>query len=345
MNVTKLLLLLSVFVTATSWLSAAEPSDTTKVTVATQLPATKTVAIAKASGKADVPAIADSKAKSNESPNKPVDPKSLTLRTSDGVGLHCIYYQVPPNKEVVPVILLHGWTGPRGAGSARDFDDLAFELQSAGYAVIVPDLRGHGRSTVRKTRVGKQRVTRRQLNSSGIAAMVSQDVEAVKRFLIDEHNEGRLNVELLTVVGSEMGAVVAANWAAQDWSWPTIRHIKQGQDARALVLISPPPAFRSLSLTKAMSFAPLTRLPTMIAYGSKDAQAVRDIKRIQKQLAPHYRNVNAIQLSEVATSLRGTELLKPRLETIKSIRTFIDQNVTANRDRRPWRSRSTVGDS
>ena len=64
------------------------------------------------------------------------------LRTGDGLELALTYYPGTKGKQTIPVVLLHGWKQSR-----NDYKDLAPALQKLGYAVIVPDLRGHGEST------------------------------------------------------------------------------------------------------------------------------------------------------------------------------------------------------
>ena len=64
------------------------------------------------------------------------------LQTSDGLELTLTYYRGTKGKQTIPVVLLHGWKQSR-----NDYKDLAPALQAQGYAVIVPDLRGHGEST------------------------------------------------------------------------------------------------------------------------------------------------------------------------------------------------------
>ena len=47
-------------------------------------------------------------------------------------------------------------------------------------------------------------------------AMVTCDMEAVKKFLWERNNAGELNIDKLCVVGAEMGASVAVNFALAD---------------------------------------------------------------------------------------------------------------------------------
>ena len=59
----------------------------------------------------------------------------------DGTILSATYYRGAKGKDSVPVVLLHG----RG-GSRRDFDPIIPALLKEGMAVLVPDIRGHGKS-------------------------------------------------------------------------------------------------------------------------------------------------------------------------------------------------------
>ncbi len=278
---------------------------------------------------------------------KVVEADSLTLTTKDNVVLHFVYYPGAESKDTIPVILLHGWTGPRGAGSGRDFDSLASALQSAGHAVIVPDLRGHGGSTMRRRGGGTRRSFHRdRLGPRDFAAMVQFDVEAVKRFLMEKHNQGQLNIELLCVIGSDMGAAVAANWAVHDWSWPALPNLKQGQDVKALVLISPAQSFRNLSVQKALSHKALRGMPTMIMHGEKDKDANRSARRIHKQLQRYHRQTESrkqqtLFFVALPTSLQGTKLLNSKLDTEKQIQEFLQLRLVNRRSRVPWRARSS----
>ena len=69
-------------------------------------------------------------------------PKSiqeLTLRSGDGLDLYARIYE-GPDAGAASVLCLHGLMR-----NCRDFEDLAPHLQTR-FRVIVPDLRGRGRS-------------------------------------------------------------------------------------------------------------------------------------------------------------------------------------------------------
>ena len=152
------------------------------------------------------------------------EPEDVTLTTSDDVEIKATFYpsniEKKKRKDAVPVIALHASKGDRG-----DCRALAIYLQSLGHAVITPDLRGHGESKVNG-------VDANRLRAGDIELMVNQDMEAIKRFLKKKNNQQQLNIEKLCVVGAEMGATVAINWAATDWMYEKLPTGKQGQDVK-----------------------------------------------------------------------------------------------------------------
>ncbi|OJT19553.1 alpha/beta hydrolase [Archangium sp. Cb G35] len=118
----------------------------------------------------------------------------------NGIEMHC---EVRGDGE--PLVLLHGGTG---AGSDWRY---VFDAPLEGYQVIVPDLRGHGRST----------------NPSGTLTFrqVARDVLALMDLL---------GVERFKAIGMSMGA-------------KTLLHVATAQPARvdAMVLVSATPYFPS----------------------------------------------------------------------------------------------------
>ena len=151
---------------------------------------------------AAVPALAAD----DDEPKLP-DPEDLTLHTLDKVEIKATYWEPKePGKSTVPVILLHGWEGKR-----QEFDILARTLQEQfDHAVISIDLRGHGGSTTRNNPAANEReeIDIKKLTRKDLEAMIA-DVHAAKSFLLKKHREGKLNIELLTLVGADLGATVA----------------------------------------------------------------------------------------------------------------------------------------
>ncbi len=256
--------------------------------------------------------------------DKPIEPQDVTIKTRDGVSLEATYYASKLGKDAVPVILLHGAKGRRG-----DFTSLALHLQEAGHAVIAPDLRGHGDST--NTRSGDRTGN---LSRADLAAMVTQDTEAVKNFLILRNNEAELNIDKLCLVGLRMGSVVALNFAARDWSWPPLATGKQGQDVKALVLISPPWSYRGLRINEAIAHPQVrSALSAIIFVGKGGSKEAAEAKRLYSTLV-RYRPTpppeeiaekQTLWLRTLPTTLQGARLLnEKRMGLEEMIEKFIE---------------------
>ena len=132
-------------------------------------------------------------------------------------------------------------------------------------------------------------------------------------------DSGKLNLNRLSLMGVGVGASVAANWAAKDWSMPPLAVGKQGQDVKALVLISPRWKNRGLLMHQALRQPGLQRnVGVMLIYGREDRRVTADVRRIYKQLEryhpePESRNTdNPLDLLALGsdTSLQGKELLR-----------------------------------
>ena len=92
---------------------------------------------------------------------------------------------------------------------------------------------------------------------SQFGRMVTQDMKAVKDFLWEKNNAGELNIDKLCVVGSEMGASVALDFAAFDAAGYGNGAVyygsrKLGRFVKALVLISPKWSVPGLPLGQAV---------------------------------------------------------------------------------------------
>ncbi|UUO08594.1 hypothetical protein M4951_09795 [Blastopirellula sp. J2-11] len=272
-------------------------------------------------------------------------PENISLQTKDGVTLRAIYYPSPNEKKAVPVIMLHGWKGKK-----EDVSGLAGVLQKQeGYAVIVPDLRTHGASQwtyqlndrVSKT-IDTDDIKRQQMQ-----LFMNQDMEAVKRFLMEENNKGKLNIDLLTIVAADdFSSILAANWTAKDWSWPVLAGLKQGQDVKALVLVSPETTFKGFSAVQALNhFSLQTKVSIMLVAG-EESRSFSDVKQIERQLARGRLNAAAesrdLFLAAKPSDAKGTALLmNPSVNVLRDIKFLIDSRVIARADEFPWTDRSS----
>lgn len=285
-------------------------------------------------------------------------PEDITIETADGVLLKCTYYGSLLEKQAVPVILVHGW-----GGSRKDFDRVALGLQAAGHAVIVPDLRGHGGSINRKIAgvEATQPVDHKKFKTNDMQIFAQVDLEAVKQHLMKENNSGKLNIELLCVVGSEFGAICAVNWAIQDWSWPQLPNMKQGQDVKALVLISPETQFKGYKMQNLTQVPVVASLSMLLIAGKKDNHpAAAEVRRMEKNLERfHYKYViepkddDKIRAEKNKkrdlftylpdTSLQGKDLLTDdslrSLRILAAIDTFLRMRLVDRADNYPWATR------
>lgn len=259
--------------------------------------------------------------------------------TKDGLLIKATFYPGLNKEKSIPIILLHGYKGSR-----IDFATLALFLQTEhGHAVLVPDLRGHGDST---TVMGRDKpLDAEKLGPNDFDLMVS-DMEACKKFLVEKNNAKQLNIEKLCLVGAEMGAVVAMNWAVQDWSWPILTTGKQGQDVRALVLLSPLAQVERgrLNMSAAASSPLQKNFSIAMLYGSVNSRKYgADAKKLQSLLNKWHPNQEKEQtffLDALMTSLQGTKLLTaPGMSVDTLIEKFIELRLV-NKDF-PWRERAS----
>ena len=288
------------------------------------------------------PAARPAPASAREKIPAPVELGGNDLLTKDGVILKATFYPSTKGKDAVPLILLHMWKGDR-----REYNTLAPALQRLGHAVLVPDLRGHGESTQRQYGNTMQTLDAAKFNASDFAAMVRYDMETLKSFLMKKNNEGELNIEKLGIVGAEMGASVALDWSRLDWSWPLLGGQKQGQDVKALVLLSPEFSFKGLSAKAAMSHPAIrSQLSALIVVGARNSRATADANRLYTMLERYHPEPppeeaaakKDLFFGKFDTELQGTKMLDQRLNVEQWIANFIkmrlaDQTLL-------WRDRS-----
>jgi pimeloyl-ACP methyl ester carboxylesterase len=283
-----------------------------------------------------------------------------TLTTRDGGTIHITYYKSLQGKESPVVVLLHQKDGNRFVWQAKT-EGFAETLQKEGYAVITVDLRFHGESKAAGATVagnanqgdgskkgGKKVSGTPELKLGDYKAMIDFDMEAVKKFIYDEHQAENLNMNKMGIVGPEMGATIATLFAANDWlkephedgqaGFKTPR----GQDVRALVLISPQSSFHGLAIAPAINVLrdPRFKVGFLFAVGKSDSQDKgQQTKRLYDQAAAQGGKEDRIFLREYAGKLRGTDLIGKRLGLEKHMLTFF--NETLVKIDAPWRDRQS----
>jgi dienelactone hydrolase len=217
----------------------------------------------------------------------------LDLETSDGMRIAAWHYPVTGGtKSVATVILIHDIEG-----SHNTVDFLAHSLQRAGCTVVAPDLRSHGASVARGDAAGgKPAGDPRTLKKSDLETMaaaaggrlreqsaVRGDIEAVRTWIKRNSDGDAIDIDRLCVVGSGLGATLAAMWTVADWNWPPTTTGPQGQQVRALALISPVWATKGVSISTPLATEPFKRgVPLMVFAGTKDKDAVRLFDQLKR---------------------------------------------------------------
>ena len=184
------------------------------------------------------------------------------------------------------------------------------------------------------------------------ANMVNFDMEAVRSFLVERNDAGELNLNRLCLIGAGMGASVALNWAAQDWSAPPLTSGKQGQDVKGLVLVSPQWNFRGLAVRNAlMQPGVRSQISVLIVFGNakKSHKVARDSLRIYKQFERYHpqpppelaqEKQDLFLLDSLDTTLQGADLLNQRGFNVDlAISDFIELRIA--RPDFPWSQRRT----
>lgn len=264
----------------------------------------------------------------------------LLLTTGDGLALSCVYYPGVGERDTAPVILVHGWDS-----SAEVWSGLATLLQAQGFAVMAPDLRGHGQSMSRKVPGRKPiEMKRDRFRSRDVLAMARYDLEAVKKHLVGLHNQEQLNIELLTIVGVDAGAVAAVNWVALDWAWPELPAFKQGQDVKAMVLISLPSGVKGVNVRPPLlksHRAIRTQLGALFIYGDRDGKSSKNSAQLYKILSRTRASAGDVQQVVFKTSRGGSEMMEAAGNELHAeIADYLSAQVEKYRRRYAWVTRS-----
>ncbi len=231
-------------------------------------------------------------------------------------------------------------------GNRTDYKYLADSLQSQGYAVIVPDLRGHGESTKQTVGGVEYTLSAAKLPVEQYKFMVERDMYAVKEFLWQKNNAKELNLNKLCVIGAEMGASVAMNFTAFDAMGygdsdrgPYYGPLQLGLFVKALVLLSPDVSFKGLPLAP-FSEEIRRNIPVLILVGKDDAKSFGEAERVSKifrRIPPKKPEDTTFFFNTLNTKLQGTHLLEPKtLNADKMIFQFLQLRLVQADEAKNW---------
>ncbi len=264
-------------------------------------------------------------------------PRPVKLPTKDGLELSGYYFGSNQEKAAIPVILVHDWEGQKAP-----YGTLCLMLQKAGCAVLAFDYRGHGGSRKYTDRAGKtHEMDPKTMGKREAAQVVQYDLESAKAFLEDENNEGKLNLNALVVIGVREGAVLGAAWAQRDWKFPSVGSRKQGQDVKALVLISPERLVKGVPIDPVLGDPLIAALPVLVVYGEgsrEQSDAERVIKRLEvtKKRLSGGRSPEGLEVVTVPQPLGGPALVTGSRQVIPEVVKFIVTNVKAGDNDNQW---------
>jgi pimeloyl-ACP methyl ester carboxylesterase len=279
------------------------------------------------------------------------------LQTDDGWGIYITYFQAPGDREAITkeapvVVLLHGdkqnrlvYEGPSG---------LASRLQKRGCAVITVDLRKHGQSTNLAQVGGSSPASGRSeatIQASDYRAMVDSDLEAVKKFIQQQHQLKKLNMRKTAIVGAGSSVAVAAAFAAADWNKEPYddapsddMKTPRGQDVRVLVLLSPPSRVKGLNLNETLNEIrnPDWNIAVLTLYGKANRNDAKDAVALDKKLSgTNKASKDRIRIVAVNVPSHGTDLLGLRdIDTEGAILKFFQLHLFDLRDSE-WRDRQS----
>jgi pimeloyl-ACP methyl ester carboxylesterase len=296
------------------------------------------------------PAKPAAKAGGEKEKEKILPPEKVTLNAPD-MTLTATYFPGPKGKDSVPVVLLHMFKRNR-----NDYDVLAKYLQSLGHAVLIPDLRGHGESATRMNAGTSETLDPAKFTKAEYERMCKGDTWAIKEFLRKENNAGKLNLNKLCVVGAEMGAYVALEFALYDargymkgspLGSPTYGpSIQVGAFVKSLVLISPDWTFKGMMAKPALDERAVSSIPMLILVGREDSSKYKDAKKINDFVAKYHKQpagadkeTKTLFLGPLSTKLQGTALLGVKdLDVEEHIATFIYYRLAKPEQARkyPW---------
>jgi predicted esterase len=287
------------------------------------------------------------RAQGNKADTNKTAAETVSFATKDGGVLKGTYFPSAAGPAAPVAILLHGKGGNRlvwqaGKGKTPGF---AQALQQNDFAVITVDLRGHGENVPAGNPMSakKNEVKLRPVDHQ---AMVAMDLEAVKKFLFEEHQARKLNMNKLAIVGADMTALVALAYTELDWNKKpyddaavAAARTPRGQDVKALVLLSPDGSLSGLQTNQAAAMLRGLKMPVMIGVGKKDKNDKGAAKKLADQLMPEKEATPHVFFQEYETNARGTDLLNLGVGLEPQMYKFLDDYL--KKQPGEWRDRKS----
>lgn len=240
------------------------------------------------------------------------------LTAKDGWPIHITYYEaVDAGKETPIIVMFHGQKESRLVWKQTQLITL---LHQDKFAIVTVDLRKHGESKAPETAPAAARSEK--VTKFDYIAMTEFDLDAVKKFLYDEHQGERLNIRKTGLIAADFSTVIAANWAAADWlktpydDAPTLNaRTPRGQDVQAMLLLSPAENVSGLNVVKALPLLRGTGVASMLLYGGKNSTDKRAAVKIFTALGGERQDDETRRMyeREFPTNARGTALLRLQL--------------------------------
>jgi hypothetical protein len=181
-----------------------------------------------------------------------------------------------------------------------------------------------------------------KIKKSDVVAMIKYELEEIKQFLEKENDEGKLNLNALVVLGVGEGTILGMNWAMNDWSWPSVGK-KQGQDVKALVMITPVKMFEGITNEAPAKHPVISRLPTLLVTGNdKDEQ--EELEKLRKLLDKTRGPGTAESVGPLVVHVEPNKGSGIRLanekRVIETILKFLKDNVVTKGENFPWLRRN-----
>ena len=296
----------------------------------------------------------------------PAGAESITLSTEDGVYLVGTYFKAKPGKATGVVVIPNLRTN-----SQREFYPLALKLVEDGVSVFTFDFRGFGQSTALAPdsplakRQGGDTPKLRNEDILRNPALLLGDFDAVKQFLLMEHNAGKLNIRQYGMLAmGDLPCAAAYLWLSTREFGAENTWTRQGGDIAAICFVSPALGYKTLRISGTPGFPGDwgARVPIMVvaaagktpssdaaeklARGLKlavltDAPAIED-KKFRKDSG--WLKVPVAAAKGKAADL-GIELLRAaeQEKTRAAVRGFLQKRLAARKEA-PWESGREIND-